>query len=76
MRTTEVDSPEQPSSDVAPPGPGVSPDQIEQSIEQFIKQHYSEKIESMITAIIEKAVAKEISRLKNVLMQDNDTEGF
>jgi hypothetical protein len=56
MRTTEVDSPEQPSSDVAPPGPGVSPDQIEQSIE--------------------KAVAKEISRLKNVLMQDNDTEGF
>ena len=76
MRITELDSPEQPPSDVAPSGPGLNPDQIEQSIEQFIKQHYSEKIESMITAIIEKAVAKEISRLKNVLLEDNDTEGF
>jgi len=76
MRITEADSPEQPPSDVAPSGPEVNPDQIEQSIEQFIKQHYSEKIESMITAIIEKAVAKEISRLKNVLLEDDSTEGF
>jgi hypothetical protein len=69
-----VDSLEQPPSDVPPSGLGVNLDQIEQSIEQFIEQNYSEKIESMITAIIEKAVAKEINRLKNVLLEDNSTE--
>jgi hypothetical protein len=76
IRITEVDSLEQPTSGVAPPDLGINPDQIEQSIERFIEQNYSEKIESMITAIIEKAVAKEINRLKNVLMKDNDTEDF
>jgi hypothetical protein len=76
IRITEMDSLEQPTSGVAPPDLGIDPDQIEQSIERFIEQNYSEKIESMITAIIEKAVAKEINRLKNVLMKDNDTEDF
>ena len=74
IRITDVDSLEQPPSDVPPSGLGVNLDQIEQSIEQFIEQNYSEKIESMITAIIEKAVAKEINRLKNVLLEDNSTE--
>jgi hypothetical protein len=74
IRITDVESLEQPPSDVPPSGLGVNLDQIEQSIEQFIEQNYSEKIESMITAIIEKAVAKEIKRLKNVLLEDNSTE--
>jgi hypothetical protein len=30
----------------------------------------------MITAIIEKAVAKEINRLKNVLLEDDSAEDF
>jgi len=76
IRITDVDSLEQPPSGVAPPGLGVNPDQIEQSIERFIEQNYSEKIESMITAIIEKAVAKEINRLKNILLEDNSAEDF
>lgn len=76
IHITEADLPAQPPSDVAPSDLGISPDQIEHSIEQFIKQNYSEKIESMITEIIEKAVAKEISRLKNALLEDDSTEGF
>ena len=76
IRITGVDSLKQPPSDIATSGLELKPDQIEQSIEQFIEQNYSEKIESMISAIIEKAVAKEISRLKNVLMQDNSAEDF
>jgi hypothetical protein len=76
IRITDVDSLEQPPSDVAPSGSGVNPDQIEQSIEQFIEQNYSEKIESMITAIIEKVVAKEINRLKNVLLEEDSAEDF
>ena len=76
IRITGVDSLKQPPSDIATSGLELKPDQIEQSIERFIEQNYSEKIESMISAIIEKAVAKEISRLKNVLLQDDSTEDF
>jgi hypothetical protein len=76
IRITGLDSLEQPPSDAASSALEIKPDQIEQSIERFIEQNYSEKIESMITAIIEKAVDKEISRLKNVLLQDDNTEDF
>lgn len=76
IRISDLDALEQPPPDVKPAGLGVKPQQIEQSIERFIEQTYSEKIESMITAIIEKAVAKEIKRLKNVLLEDNRPEDF
>ena len=76
IRLTEVDSLEQPPPGIASPDPGINPDQIEQSIERFIEHNYSNKIESMITAIIEKAVAKEIDRLKRALLEDNNTEDF
>ena len=73
---TDMESLEQPSSDVELSDLKINPNQIEQSIERFIEQNYSGKIESMISAIIEKAVAKEISRLKNVLLQDDSAEDF
>jgi hypothetical protein len=76
IRINDQKSLEQPASDVAASAMGLDPDQIEKSIEQFIEQNYSEKIESMITAIIEKAVAKEINRLKNVLLEDDSAEDF
>ena len=76
IRINDQESLEQPASDVAASAMGLDPDQIEKSIEQFIEQNYSEKIESMITAIIEKAVAKEINRLKNVLLEDDSAEDF
>jgi hypothetical protein len=76
IRITDADSLDQPSAGGAPPDLGVNPEQIEQSIERFIEQNYSEKIESLITAIIEKAVAKEINRLKNVLLEDDGAEDF
>jgi len=49
-------------------------DKIEESIERIIQQHYSEKIESMVVEVIEKAVSKEIDRLKNILLEDNSPE--
>lgn len=76
IRISDLESLEQPESEVAASAMGLDPDQIEKSIEQFIDQNYSEKIESMITAIIEKAVAKEINRLKNVLLEDDSAEDF
>ncbi len=76
IRISDLESLEQPESEVAASAMGLDPDQIEKSIEQFIEQNYSEKIESMITAIIEKAVAKEINRLKNVLLEDDSAEDF
>jgi hypothetical protein len=74
IRIADEDVPAQPPTVVTPPDFGANPDQIEQSIERFIEQNYSEKIESMITAIIEKAVAKEINRLKTALLGDDSTE--
>lgn len=76
IRISDLESLEQPESEVAASAMGLDPDQIEKSIEEFIEQNYSEKIESMITAIIEKAVAKEINRLKNVLLEDDSAEDF
>ncbi len=49
-------------------------DKIEESIERIIQQNYSEKIESMVVKVIEKAVSKEIDRLKNILLEDNGPE--
>lgn len=52
----------------------VSQDQIEKSIERIIQQNFPDKIESMIKEIIEKAVSKEIDRLKNILLEDDSAE--
>ena len=52
----------------------VSRDQIEKSIERIIQQNFPDKIESMIKEIIEKAVSKEIDRLKNILLEDDNSE--
>ena len=76
IRSTDLESLEQLPSNVDLSGLEINANQIEQSIERFIEQNYSGKIESMITAIIEKSVAKEISRLKNVLLQDDSDEDF
>ena len=61
------------------PQPGIAAldldqDKIEESIERIIQQKYSEKIESMVVGVIEKAVSKEIDRLKNILLEDKDSE--
>ena len=69
---------EEPSEETMPQ-PGIAafdadPDKIEASIERIIQQNYSEKIESMVVEVIEKAVSKEIDRLKNMLLEDNSPE--
>jgi hypothetical protein len=61
------------------PEPGIAAfdadhDKIEESIERIIQQNFSEKIESMVVEVIEKAVSKEIDRLKNILLEDNSPE--
>ena len=53
---------------------GASQEQIEKSIERIIRQNFSGKIESMVTETIEKAVSKEIDRLKNILLDDGSDE--
>ena len=54
----------------------ASHDQIEKAIERIIEQNFSGKIESMITDIIEKAVSKEIKRLKSILLEADSDENF
>jgi hypothetical protein len=49
-------------------------DTIEKSIERIIQQNFSGKIESMVAEVIEKAVSKEIDKLKNIFLADNNSE--
>ncbi len=48
--------------------PAVTPDQIDSLLERVIKEKFSGKIEDIIYEAIEKAVSKEIDRLKGSLL--------
>ena len=48
--------------------PAVPPGQIDAAIERVITEKFSDRIENIIYEVIEKAVAKEIDRLKGVLV--------
>jgi hypothetical protein len=48
-----------------------SPGQIDQAIERIINEKFAGRIEDIIYEIIEKAVKKEIDRLKESLLDDN-----
>ena len=48
--------------------PAVTPDQIDSLLERVIKEKFSGKIEDIICDAIEKAVSKEIDRLKGSLL--------
>ena len=69
---------EAPSEEMMPPHAvgafDVDHDKIEESIERIIQQNYGERIETIVVKVIEKAVSKEIDKLKNILMEDNDSE--
>jgi hypothetical protein len=52
----------------------VSPGQIDQAIERIINEKFAERIEHIIYEIIEKAVKKEIDRLKVSLLEDRPYE--
>ena len=47
---------------------GLSPEQIDKAIERVINEKFAGRIENIIYEVIEKAVAKEIDRLKGVLL--------
>jgi hypothetical protein len=55
---------------------GASHNQLEETLEQIIERKFSGKIETLITEIIEKAVSKEIQRLKKILLEDDGDEEF
>ena len=48
----------------------VSGDQMEAALERVIEKMFGEKIESMIYDVVEKAVSREIRRIKNAIMED------
>ena len=54
----------------------ISSSQIEDAVERLIQNNYSEKIESIIVNVIEKAVSREIQKLKDTLLDDiSEIEG-
>ena len=75
IETADVESSQEPLADGALAAlAGASQEQIEQSIERIIQQNFSDKIESLVTETIEKAVSKEIDRLKSVLLDDGSDD--
>jgi len=59
--TEDVDIPEQIS---------LSPAQIDEAVERVITNMYSDKIEGIIVSAIEKAVTREIDKIKAALLED------
>ena len=51
-------------------------EQLEETLEQIIERKFSGKIETLVTQIIEKAVSKEIQRLRKILLDDDDDENL
>ncbi len=75
---------ESPSEEIAPGDapagidsdefPSVPVGQIDAAIERVINEKFAGKIEEIIYEVIEKAVAKEISRLKSAILGNNEPE--
>jgi hypothetical protein len=54
----------------------VSPEQVEAAVERVVRGMVSDRLEAMLMEVLEKAVAKEIQRIKHALLADasgNDT---
>ena len=51
-------------------------DRLDETLEQIIERKFSGKIETLVTEIIEKAVSKEIQRLKKILLEDEGDEAL
>jgi len=56
--------------------PAMPAEQINAAIEQVINEKFGDKIESVIYEVIEKAVAKEIDRLKGALIGNHAIEDY
>ena len=54
--------------------PAVTPGQIDAAVERVISQKFSGRIEDIIYKVIEKAVAKEIDRLKRTLLENDSID--
>jgi hypothetical protein len=49
----------------------ISPDLVEAALERVINKIFSEKFEGILIRVIEKAVTKEIDKLKSSLLEDS-----
>ena len=74
IRITDDAPSEEPMPEPGLVGLDADHDTIEKSIERIIQQNFSGKIESMVAEVIEKAVSKEIDKLKNIFLADNNSE--
>ncbi len=66
----DKDAPEDISNEMIPKS--VSSAQLEAAVEQAVKKLFGEKIETMLSDALEKAVTKEIDRLKTLILGDLD----
>jgi hypothetical protein len=68
---SELDTDSDLAASNASDSPVVSPEQIDQTIERIINEKLADRIEHIIYEIIEKAVKREIDRLKESLLDDS-----
>ncbi len=66
------------AAQAAPPADAlmVSPAQVEAAVERVVRRMFSERIEAMLLEVLEKAVLKEIQRIKDTLLvgsSENDS---
>ncbi len=66
----QLESEDTQEKDLVPETVSLSSEQIDEALERVINRMYSEKIKSMLAEMIEKAVTKEIEKIKRILVDD------
>lgn len=56
--------------------PMVSPAQLEAALERVVRRMFSDRIEAMLLEVLEKAVLKEIQRIKDTLLDGSSEKEF
>ncbi|MFY9941842.1 MAG: hypothetical protein WAK57_06680, partial [Desulfobacterales bacterium] len=56
--------------------PMVSPAQVEAALERVVRRMFSDRIEAMLLEVLEKAVLKEIQRIKDTLLDGSSEKEF
>jgi len=70
-----LSTPQTTAADASPPAaPGLASEEIEAAVERVIARKLGGAIEAIILQAIEKAVSKEIERLKSLLLEGEDSD--
>lgn len=70
LEPAETDAGETPEAQPPSGAVAINPDQLEAALEKVVEKAFSDKIEKILVSVVEKTVKSEITRLRDLLMDD------